>query len=144
MRHPLSGKPPINPRNPLAETIEDIQSIKYPKPIVFAKIVVLPSNPPFKELSMTALIRQLQPAWFQIQQLELPLPPNALRNTLLALGAGVLLMAGLVAGSTFWAPTRWWWDATGASSAMTAGVQASLIAALATAVGPCLCFWCSG
>lgn len=84
---------------------------------------------------MTALIRQLQPAWFQIQQLELPLPPNALRNTLLALGAGVLLMAGLVAGSTFWAPTRWWWDATGASSAMTAGVQASLIAAMATAVG---------
>lgn len=84
---------------------------------------------------MTALIRQLQPAWFQIQQLELPLPPHALRNTLLALGSGVLLMAGLVAGSTFWGPTQLWWDAAGASSAMTAGIQASLIAALATAVG---------
>ncbi len=84
---------------------------------------------------MTAFIRQIQPAWLQMQQLELPLPPHALRNALLALGAGLLLMAGLVAGSTFWAPTRLWWDATGASSAMTAGVQASLIAALATAVG---------
>ena len=84
---------------------------------------------------MTALIRQIQPVWFQLQQRELPLPPHALRNALLALGAGLLLMAGLVAGSTFWAPTRLWWDATGASSAMTAGVQASLIAALATAVG---------
>jgi ZIP family zinc transporter len=84
---------------------------------------------------MTALIRQIQPAWFQIQQLEQPLPPHALRNALLALGAGLLLMVGLVAGSTFWEPTRVWWDATGASSAMTAGVQASLIAALATAVG---------
>jgi ZIP family zinc transporter len=84
---------------------------------------------------MTALIRQLQPAWFRIQQLERPLPPHALRNALLALGAGLLLMAGLVAASTFWAPTRLWWDATDASHAMTAGVQASLIAALATAVG---------
>jgi ZIP family zinc transporter len=84
---------------------------------------------------MTALIRQIQPAWFQIQQLERPLPPHALRTALLALGTGLLLMAGLVAGSTFWTPTRLWWDATGASSAMTAGVQASLIAALATAVG---------
>lgn len=84
---------------------------------------------------MTALIRQIQPVWYQMQQLELPLPPHAFRNALLAMGVGLLLMAGLVAGSTFWAPTRLWWDATGASSAMTAGVQASLIAALATAVG---------
>jgi len=84
---------------------------------------------------MTALIRQIQPVWLQMQRLELPVPPHALRNTLFALGAGLLLMAGLAAGSTFWAPTRVWWDATGASSAMTAGVQASLIAALATAVG---------
>lgn len=84
---------------------------------------------------MTALIRQVRPVWLQFQQLELPVPPHALRNALLALGVGVLLMAGLAAGSTFWAPTRVWWDATGASSGMTAGVQASLIAALATAVG---------
>ena len=84
---------------------------------------------------MTALIRQIQPVWFQMQRLELPVPPHALRNALFALGAGLLLMAGLAAGSTFWAPTRVWWDATGASSAMTAGVQASLLAALATAVG---------
>ena len=84
---------------------------------------------------MTVLIRQIQPAWLQIQRLEMPLPPHALRNALIALGAGLLLMAGLAAGSTFWAPTRLWWDATGASSAMTAGVQASLLAALATAVG---------
>ena len=41
--------------------------------------------------SMTALIRQLQPAWLQIQQLELPLPAHALRNTLLAPpGTGLL------------------------------------------------------
>ncbi len=84
---------------------------------------------------MTALIRQVRPVWLQFQQLELPVPPHALRNALLALGVGVLLMAGLAAGSTFWGPTRVWWDATGASSGMTAGVQASLIAALATAVG---------
>ncbi len=84
---------------------------------------------------MTALIRQIRPVWFQIQQMEPPLPPHALRNALLALGAGLLSMAGLVAGSTFWETSRVWWDATGASDAMTAGVQASLIAALATAVG---------
>ena len=84
---------------------------------------------------MTALIRQIQPAWFSTQQLELPIPAHAVRNTLLALAASLLVMAGLVASSTFWAPTRLWWDATGASSAMTAGVQASLMAALATAVG---------
>lgn len=84
---------------------------------------------------MTALIRQVRPVWFQVQQLELPVPPHALRKVLVALSAGLLLMAGLAAGSTFWAPTRVWWDATGASSAMTAGVQASLIAALATAMG---------
>jgi zinc transporter, ZIP family len=84
---------------------------------------------------MTALVRQVRPVWLQLQQLELPVPPHALRNALLALGVGVLLMAGLAAGSTFWGPTRVWWDATGASSGMTAGVQASLIAALATAVG---------
>lgn len=84
---------------------------------------------------MTALIRQVRPVRMPFQQLELPVPPHALRNALLALGVGVLLMAGLAAGSTFWGPTRVWWDATGASSGMTAGVQASLIAALATAVG---------
>ena len=84
---------------------------------------------------MTALFRQVRPVWLPFQPRELPVPPHALRNALLALGVGVLLMAGLVAGSTFWGPTRVWWDATGASSGMTAGVQASLIAALATAVG---------
>lgn len=84
---------------------------------------------------MTALIRQLNPVWTQVQRLELPVPPHALRRVLLALGAGLLLMAGLAAASTFWAPTRHWWDAAGASSALTAGVQASLLAALATAVG---------
>jgi ZIP family zinc transporter len=84
---------------------------------------------------MTALIRQVRPVWLQMQQLELPVPPHALRNALLALGAGLLVMAGLAAGSTFWTPSRHWWDATGASSGMTAGVQASLLAALATAVG---------
>lgn len=84
---------------------------------------------------MTALIRQMQPVWQQLQQLERSVPPQALRQVLLALGAGLLLMAGLTAASTFWAPTRLWWDATGASGGMTAGVQASLIAALATAVG---------
>lgn len=84
---------------------------------------------------MTAFIRQVRPVWLQMQQLELPVPPHALRKALLALGVGLLLMAGLAAGSTFWAPTRLWWDATGASSGMTAGVQASLLAALATAVG---------
>ncbi len=84
---------------------------------------------------MTALVRQVRPVWIQMQQLELPVPPHALRTVLLALAVGLLLMAGLAAGSTFWKPTRVWWDATGASSAMTAGVQASLIAALATAVG---------
>lgn len=84
---------------------------------------------------MTALIRPLNPVWTQVQRLELPVPPHALRQVLLALGAGLLLMAGLAAASTFWAPTRHWWDAAGASSALTAGVQASLLAALATAVG---------
>lgn len=84
---------------------------------------------------MTALIRQVRPVWLQMQQLELPVPPHALRNSLLALGVGLLLMAGLAAGSTFWAPTRLWWDAAGASSGLTAGVQASLLAALATAAG---------
>lgn len=84
---------------------------------------------------MTALIRQMEPVWHQVQRLELPVPPHALRTALLALGAGLLVMAGLAAASTFWAPTRHWWDAAGASSAMTAGVQASLLAALATAVG---------
>ncbi|WP_066263894.1 ZIP family metal transporter [Hydrogenophaga flava] len=84
---------------------------------------------------MTALIRQVRPVWLQMQQLELPVPPHALRNALLALGAGLLVMAGLAAGSTFWTPTRLWWDATGASSGMTAGVQASFLAAMATAVG---------
>lgn len=84
---------------------------------------------------MTALIRQVRPVWVQFQQLELPVPPHALRNALLALGVGLLVMAGLAAGSTFWGPTRHWWDATGASSGMTAGVQASILAAIATAVG---------
>ena len=36
---------------------------------------------------MTALIRQIQPVWFQLQQRELPLPPHALRNALLALAS---------------------------------------------------------
>ncbi len=81
---------------------------------------------------MTELIRQVRP---MLQALELPVPPHALRNALLALGAGLLVMAGLAALSTFWAPTRAWWDAADHGSAMAAGVQASLLAALATAVG---------
>ena len=82
---------------------------------------------------MTALIRHVRPLWAQMPALAMPMPPHAWRTALLALAAGVLLMSGLVAASTFWAPTRAWWD--GASSGLTAGVQASLIAALATAVG---------
>jgi len=81
---------------------------------------------------MTELIRQVRP---MLQALELPVPPHALRHTLLALGAGLLVMAGLAALSTFWAPTRAWWDAADHGSAMAAGVQASLLAAIATAVG---------
>ena len=81
---------------------------------------------------MTELIRQVRP---MLQALELPVPPHALRNALLALGAGLLVMAGLAALSTFWAPTRAWWDAADHGSAMAAGVQASLLAAVATAVG---------
>ncbi len=81
---------------------------------------------------MTELIRQVRP---MLQALELPVPPHALRHTLLALGAGLLVMAGLAALSTFWAPTRAWWDAADHGSAMAAGVQASMLAALATAVG---------
>jgi len=84
---------------------------------------------------MTALIRQVRPVWLQMQQMELPVPPHALRDALLALGAGLLVMAGLAAGSTFWAPTRAWWDGLEHGSAMAAGVQASLLAAMATAVG---------
>jgi ZIP family zinc transporter len=82
---------------------------------------------------MAELIRQVRPAWVQLQQL--PLPPHALRNALLALGTGLLVMAGLASLSTFWAPTRAWWDAAEHGSAMAAGVQASLLAAVATAVG---------
>ena len=77
---------------------------------------------------MAELIRQVRPAWTQLQQLELPLPPHALRTTLLALGTGLLLMAGLASLSTFWAPTRAWWEAAEHGSAMAAGVQASLLA----------------
>ncbi|TNF57588.1 MAG: ZIP family metal transporter [Burkholderiales bacterium] len=84
---------------------------------------------------MTALVRQIRPVWLQVQQLELPVPAHALRDVLLALGAGLLLMAGLTAASTFWGPTRAWWDGLEHGSAMAAGVQASLLAALATAVG---------
>jgi len=81
---------------------------------------------------MTELIRQVRP---MLQALELPVPAHALRNALLALGAGLLVMAGLAALSTFWGPTRAWWDAADHGSAMAAGVQASLLAAVATAVG---------
>lgn len=84
---------------------------------------------------MAELIRQVRPVWAQVQQLELPVPPHALRNVLLALGTGLLVMAGLASLSTFWAPTRAWWDAAEHGSAMAAGVQASLLAAVATAVG---------
>ena len=83
---------------------------------------------------MAELIRQVRPAWVQLQQLP-PLPPHALRNALLALGTGLLVMAGLASLSTFWGPTRAWWDAAEHGSAMAAGVQASLLAAVATAVG---------
>lgn len=72
---------------------------------------------------MTELIRTVTPT------------PQALRRALAALGAGLLLVAGVAALSTFWAPTRTWWDGAAHGSAMAAGVQASLIAAMATAVG---------
>ncbi|MBL0942948.1 MAG: ZIP family metal transporter [Hydrogenophaga sp.] len=84
---------------------------------------------------MTALIRQIQPVWAQLQQLESPVPAHALRTALLALAAGVLAMAGLAAASTFWGPTQAWWLAVDGGSALVAGVQASLLAAVATAVG---------
>lgn len=84
---------------------------------------------------MTALIRQVRPVWAHLRRVESQVPPHALRHSLLALGAGLLLMAGLVSLSTFWAPTRSWWDAAQHGNAMAAGVQAALIAAMATAVG---------
>lgn len=84
---------------------------------------------------MPPLIRQIQPMWAQLQPWELPVPANALRHALLALAAGVLVMSGLAAGSTFWAPTRTWWMAIEGGSSLVAGLQASLLAALATAVG---------
>ncbi len=84
---------------------------------------------------MSTLIRQIQPVWAQLQQLELPVPAHALRRALLALAAGLLLMAGIAAGSSFWAPTRAWWLAAEGGSALVAGLQASLLAAIATAVG---------
>lgn len=62
-------------------------------------------------------------------------PAGAPTRALLALGAGALVMAGVAAVSTWWAPTRGWWLAQPGGSAMVAGVQASLLAALATAVG---------
>ncbi|MCW5652535.1 ZIP family metal transporter [Hydrogenophaga sp.] len=79
------------------------------------------------------ILRQVRPAWSQLQQLELP--PHALRNALLSLAAGTLGMAGLAAASTFWEPTQAWWLAVEGGSALVAGVQASLLAAVATAVG---------
>ncbi|NCT96248.1 MAG: ZIP family metal transporter [Comamonadaceae bacterium] len=84
---------------------------------------------------MSTLLRQIPPAWAQLQRLEWPVPAHALRKALLALAAGVLAMAGIAAGSTFWAPTRVWWLAVEGGSALVAGVQASLLAAIATAVG---------
>ncbi|WP_439517143.1 ZIP family metal transporter [Hydrogenophaga sp.] len=84
---------------------------------------------------MTELIRQLRPDWATVPAMDLKVPAHALRNALLSLGAGLLVMAGLAALRTFWAPTRAWWDAAGHGSAMAAGVQASLLAAVATAVG---------
>ena len=44
---------------------------------------------------MAALIRQVRPVWAQMQAFDLEVPAHALRNTLLALGAGLLVMAGL-------------------------------------------------
>jgi len=42
---------------------------------------------------MATLIRQIQPAWYQVQRMELPVPAHALRQALLALGVGLLVMA---------------------------------------------------
>ena len=84
---------------------------------------------------MATLIRQIQPVWYQVQRMELPVPAHALRQALLALGAGLLVMAGLAAATTLWGPTRAWWDGLAHGSAMAAGVQAALLAAMATAVG---------
>jgi len=84
---------------------------------------------------MSTLIRSIQPVWAQWQQLERPIPAHALLRALLTLGAAVLAMAGLAAASTFWGATRAWWLAVDGGSALVAGVQASLLAAIATAVG---------
>lgn len=84
---------------------------------------------------MATLIRQIQPVWTQVPHMELPVPYHALRQALVALGAGLLVMAGLAASTTLWGPTRAWWDGLAHGSAMAAGVQASMLAAMATAVG---------
>lgn len=97
----------------------------------FAQTIGLNHRP----TSMTALIRQIPPFWSRWHPLEQPVPAHALRNALLTLGAGMLLMAGLTAVSTFWGPTRLWWMAVEGGSAWVAGLQASLLAAMATAVG---------
>ncbi len=66
-----------------------------------------------------------------IERIRPTLPPHALRNALLALATGVLLMAGVATLSTWWGPSRLWWE----GHQMLAGMQAAGLAALATAVG---------
>jgi ZIP family zinc transporter len=84
---------------------------------------------------MAAIIRQVRPVWHQLQRFDWPVPPNAGWISALALGVSVLLMAGMVSLSTFWAPTRLWWEGAVGTGAWVPGVQASLLAAMATAVG---------
>jgi zinc transporter, ZIP family len=82
---------------------------------------------------MTALIRQIPPPG-PSAPLELPVPPTCLRTPCWRWAPGLLLMAGLAAVSTFWDPP----GLVGCHrprQPMVAGVQASLLAALATAVG---------
>lgn len=90
---------------------------------------------PRQEHPMAAIIRQVRPVWHQLQRFDWPVPPNAGWISALALGVSVLLMAGMVSLSTFWAPTRLWWEGAVGTGAWVPGVQASLLAAMATAVG---------
>ncbi|GAA6142060.1 ZIP family metal transporter [Hydrogenophaga sp. 5NK40-0174] len=85
---------------------------------------------------MTELIRRVEPTLQRFQaEMDAQLPPNAARKALLGLAASVLVMAGLAAASTFLAPTRHWWEALPNGNALLSGLQASMLAAAATALG---------
>ncbi len=85
---------------------------------------------------MTEQTRRLEPVWQRFQTgFDVQLPAHAARNAILGLFAAALLMAGLAAASTFWGPTRHWWEALPNGNAMLSGLQASFLAAVATALG---------